>query len=235
MLYYEPMQIKTYLRNYFLIFLLYNLISCSSVEFPTMPTSLPKVYKIDIQQGNEITSEMLMSLKPEMTKAQVRFVLGTPLIQDTFHEQRWDYVYEMRIRDIVTERRHVILMFEDDKLKTITGEVIPKVGDAQLGDELEKSNTAVDQVDSDESLSEDRDEKKNNNKLEISHEKVKSSQPEKLPPLIEDTEVVSDKESQLPVDTSESINEAIKQDIIDSLPEKDDAGYFDLLIEKIGF
>ena len=69
MLYYEAMQIKTYLHDYFLIFLLFNLISCSSV-----PEFLPKIYKIDIQQGNEITSEMLMKLKPGMTKAQVRFV-----------------------------------------------------------------------------------------------------------------------------------------------------------------
>ena len=118
MLYYEPMQIKTYLRNYFLIFLLCNLISCSSIDLiPNIPTTLPKVYKIDIQQGNEISSEMLMKLKPGMTKPQARFVLGTPLIQDTFHQERWDYIYEMRVRDIIIERRHVILNFEDEKLK----------------------------------------------------------------------------------------------------------------------
>ena len=234
MLYYEPMQIKTYLRNYFLIFLLYNLISCSSVEFPTMPTSLPKVYKIDIQQGNEITSEMLMTLKPEMTKAQVRFILGTPLIQDTFHEQRWDYVYEMRIRDIVTERRHVILNFEGEKLKKINGAVIPKSENDQMDVELKENNTAIGEVGFDESLVEVEDKKESNNELEISDEK-KSSQPLKLPPLIEDAEMLSDKEPQSSVDTSESINEAIKQDIIDSLPEKDDPGYFDLLIDKIGF
>jgi len=235
MLYYELMQIKIYLRNYFLIFLLYNLISCSSVEFPTMPTSLPKVYKIDIQQGNEITSEMLMMLKPEMTKAQVRYVLGTPLIQDTFHEQRWDYVYEMRVRDIITERRHVVLNFEGEKLKTITGAVIPKADNTQTDEGLEENNTAVGEVGFDESLVEVHDKEKSNNELETSDEKVKSSKPLKLPPLIEDVELVLDKEPQLSVDTSESINEAIKQDIIDSLPEKDDPGYFDLLIDKIGF
>jgi len=235
MLYYELMQIKIYLRNYFLIFLLYNLISCSSVEFPTMPTSLPKVYKIDIQQGNEITSEMLMTLKPEMTKAQVRYVLGTPLIQDTFHEQRWDYVYEMRVRDIITERRHVVLNFEGEKLKTITGAVIPKADNTQTDEGLKESTTAVGEVEADESLVEVHDKEKSNNELETSDKKVKSSKPLKLPPLIEDVELVLDKEPQLSVDTSESINEAIKQDIIDSLPEKDDPGYFDLLIDKIGF
>ena len=45
-----------------------------------------------------------MKLKPGMTKAQARFVLGTPLIQDTFHQERWDYVYEMRVRDILIEK-----------------------------------------------------------------------------------------------------------------------------------
>ena len=88
MLYYERMQIKTYLHDYFLIFLLFNLISCSSLD--SVPEFLPKVYKIDIQQGNAISSEMLMKLKPGMTKAQVRFVLGTQLIKDTFHKERWD-------------------------------------------------------------------------------------------------------------------------------------------------
>ena len=102
MLYYRSMQIKTYLRSFFLIFLLHNLISCSSIDLiPSIPTSLPDVYKIDIQQGNEITSEMLMLLKPEMSKAQVRFVLGTPLIQDTFHEERWDYIYEPDAKELL--------------------------------------------------------------------------------------------------------------------------------------
>ena len=97
MLYYEPMQIKTYLHDFFLIFLLFNLISCSSLD--SVPEFLPKIHKIDIQQGNEISSEMLMMLKPGMTKSQVRFVLGTPLIQDTFHKERWDYVYTMSVDD----------------------------------------------------------------------------------------------------------------------------------------
>jgi outer membrane protein assembly factor BamE (lipoprotein component of BamABCDE complex) len=235
MLYYELMQIKIYLRNYFLIFLLYNLISCSSVEFPTMPTSLPKVYKIDIQQGNEITSEMLMTLKPGMTKPQVRFILGTPLIQDTFHSERWDYVYIMRVDEILIEQRHVILNFVDEKLKNITGEVIPKKDNVQLGDELQKKKPVVGKEGFDESLVGVQDEKKDNNELQPSDEEVESLKSETLSPLIEDTELLIDKEPQLPVDTSESINEAIKQDIIDSLPEKDDAGYFDLLLEKIGF
>jgi len=233
MLYYEPMQIKTYLRNFFLIFLLLNLISCSSIDRGT--SYLPKIYKIDIQQGNEITSEMLMTLKPGMTKSQVRFILGTPLIQDTFHSERWDYLYIMRVDEILIEQRHVILNFVDEKLKNITGEVMPKKDNAQLDKELQKNNTVVGEEGFDESSVEAQDEKKDGNEPKLSDEEVESSKPERLSPLIEDTELLVDKESQLPLDTSESINEAIKQDIIDSLPKKDDAGYFDLLLEKIGF
>ena len=200
MLYYERMQIKTYLYDYFLIFLLFNLISCSSLD--SVPEFLPKVYKIDIQQGNAISSEMLMKLKPGMTKAQVRFVLGTPLIRDTFHKERWDYVYVMRVKDIVIEKRHVILNFADELLKNITGEVIPK---------------------------------KDNNEIDVSSKEKESTKPERLPLVVEDKKLPTQIVLPEPVDTSESINEAIKQDIIDSLPEKDDAGYFDILLEKIGF
>ena len=99
----------------------------------------------------------------------------------------------------------------------------------------QKNKTAVGGEGFDESLVGVQDEKKDNNELQSSDEELESSKPETLSPLIEDTELLIDKEPQLPVDTSESINEAIKQDIIDSLPEKDDAGYFDLLLEKIGF
>jgi outer membrane protein assembly factor BamE len=182
---------------------------------------LPKVYKIDIEQGNKITSEMLMTLKPGMTKSQVRFVLGTPLIQDTFHSERWDYIYIKKVDDIVIEQRHVILNFLDEKLKNITGEVIPKVDDSKKGVAAEKNNKNP-----------QLDEEKVNNELQISEEE-KPSKLDSLPLLIEDTESASDTFES--VDTSESINESIRQDIIDSLPGKDDASYFDLLLEKIGF
>ena len=222
MLYYEPMQIKTYLHDFFLSFLLFNLVSCSSIDFG--PGYIPKIHKIDIQQGNQITSEMLMKLKPGMTKAQVRFTLGTPLIQDTFHLERWDYIYRMKVDDILIDERHVILNFVDEKLKNITGEVVAKFDD-------HKQNDGVGRNDKNFQL----DKKKGNNGLQMSEGETESSKLEKLPLIIEDIELVPDNKSLESIDTSESINEAIRQDIIDSLPAKDDAGYFDLLLEKIGF
>ena len=51
---------------------------------------IPETYRLEIQQGNEITSQMLMKLKPGMTKSQVSFALGTPLIQDSFHKEYYE-------------------------------------------------------------------------------------------------------------------------------------------------
>jgi len=91
-------------------------------------TALPTVkpYKLDVQQGNVVTSKMLLQLRPGMTKSQVRFIMGTPLIQDSFHGNRWDYVYQMREKGKITDQRRVILDFDGEALKTVRGDVIPK-------------------------------------------------------------------------------------------------------------
>ena len=93
--------------------------------------SLPaiKPFKLEIQQGNVVTSKMLLQLKPGMTKSQVRFIMGTPLIQDSFHGKRWDYVYQLQQDGHLIEQRRVILDFKDDLLKTVRGDVIPSNGD----------------------------------------------------------------------------------------------------------
>ena len=62
-------------------------------------TTVPRFineYKIDIQQGNVLTQEMVSQLKPGLTKDQVRFILGTPVLTDMFHANRWDYVYRLQ-------------------------------------------------------------------------------------------------------------------------------------------
>jgi outer membrane protein assembly factor BamE len=99
-------------------------------------TALPtiKPYKLDIQQGNVVTSKMLLQLRPGMTKSQVRFIMGTPLIQDSFHGNRWDYVYQMRESGKLKEQRRVILDFENELLKSVRGDVVA------AGSELAKDN-----------------------------------------------------------------------------------------------
>lgn len=109
-------------------------------------TALPTVkpYKLDVQQGNVVTSKMLLQLRPGMTKSQVRFIMGTPLIQDSFHGNRWDYVYQMREGGKVTEQRRVILDFENDLLKSVRGDVIPAGSDPAKTDESKaKTGTRV--------------------------------------------------------------------------------------------
>ena len=105
--------------RYIFILLALLSVSCSS----TLPSFKP--YHLDIQQGNVISSKMMLQLKPGMTKSQVRYVLGTPLLQDSFHQNRWDYIYQMSKGDTVVERRRVILEFENDGLKTVRGDIIP--------------------------------------------------------------------------------------------------------------
>jgi len=81
------------------------------------------VHKIDIQQGNIVTEEMLSKLELGMTKQKTRFVLGTPLLQDMFHQDRWDYFYSVQKHLETPKQRHITLMFEKDKLAEISGEV----------------------------------------------------------------------------------------------------------------
>jgi outer membrane protein assembly factor BamE len=99
-------------------------------------TALPTVkpFKLDVQQGNVVTSKMLLQLRPGMTKSQVRFIMGTPLIQDSFHGNRWDYVYQMREAGKLTEQRRVILDFENELLKTVRGDVIASKGEQAKAD-----------------------------------------------------------------------------------------------------
>jgi outer membrane protein assembly factor BamE len=100
-----------------------------------------KPYKMDIQQGNYVTSKMMMQLRPDMTKSQVRFIMGTPLIADSFHADRWDYLYRMVKDGKIIEQRHVIMEFEGDRLKRVRGDVIPvapeEAAPVETGDKMQ--------------------------------------------------------------------------------------------------
>lgn len=84
------------------------------------------LYRMDIQQGNVITQEMVSKLKPDMTRSQVRFVLGTALIEDPFRPNRWDYYYSMRhgVTGAVQQRR-LTVYFDGDRLTRVEGDVVP--------------------------------------------------------------------------------------------------------------
>lgn len=84
------------------------------------------LYKAEIQQGNVVTPEMLDNLKLGMTKRQVVFLLGTPLITDPFHAQRWDYFYSLGKAGGKPERRHFTVHFKDDTVVGVDGDLAPE-------------------------------------------------------------------------------------------------------------
>jgi outer membrane protein assembly factor BamE len=92
--------------------------SCGFV--PQIPGVKP--YRIDIQQGNFISQDMVAQLKPGMSKEQVRLALGTPLLTDIFHADRWDYVYWREKPGEKREQRKLTVFFEDGKLMRLDGD-----------------------------------------------------------------------------------------------------------------
>lgn len=96
------------------------LAGCSNI--PMLPSLQP--HKIDIQQGNYVTQDMIAKLKPGMSRSQVRFALGTPLLVDPFRTDRWDYVYNYRKQGELTEQRTVTVIFRGEQLDHIEGDVV---------------------------------------------------------------------------------------------------------------
>ena len=103
--------------------MLIALVLAGCQKVPLLPNLSP--HKIDIQQGNYVSQEMIGKLKPGMTRSQVRFVLGTPLVVDVFHNDRWDYVYLYQKGGEVTAHRRISVIFDGDKLARIDGDVVP--------------------------------------------------------------------------------------------------------------
>jgi outer membrane protein assembly factor BamE len=82
---------------------------------------IPGVYRIDVRQGNDVTQEMLNQLEPGMTKSQVAYVMGTPLLIDTFNPNRWDYIYTYQPGNGDREQRRITVFFKDEKLNRLDG------------------------------------------------------------------------------------------------------------------
>ena len=87
--------------------------------------TLPRVHKITIQQGNVITQEMIDRLKPGMTRRQVAFIMGDPVLRNGFTPDRWDYVYTIQLPNQAIQTRYVSLFFEDEVLAYFTGDFAP--------------------------------------------------------------------------------------------------------------
>ena len=81
------------------------------------------IYKLDVQQGNVVTQDSVAKLKKGMTKSEVRNTLGTPLLMDPFHGNRWDYYFSTLERGKTTERTRFSVFFENDRLVSVTGDI----------------------------------------------------------------------------------------------------------------
>jgi outer membrane protein assembly factor BamE len=84
-----------------------------------------KPYRPDVQQGNVITNDMVEQLRPGMTRDQVKFMLGTPLVADAFHPDRWDYLYYLNPRVGSPQRRNLSIVFKDDRLDHFRSDPMP--------------------------------------------------------------------------------------------------------------
>ncbi len=116
-------------RRLFIAISLMLVAGCQYFQFPG-------VHKIDIQQGNIVTQEMIDQLKPGMSQRQVRYIMGTPLIEDTFNPNRWDYFYSMIPARGEPTKERLSIYFDGESLSHFSGDFAPTAAQAEsTGDE----------------------------------------------------------------------------------------------------
>lgn len=78
------------------------------------------IYRLDIEQGNRLEESVIDQIEIGMTRSQVQFLLGSPMVADSFHQDRWDYTYYFkRGRSREVERRWFVVYFENDRVTTL--------------------------------------------------------------------------------------------------------------------
>jgi outer membrane protein assembly factor BamE len=102
---------------------------CESLQSTDSLLGAITPYRIDIVQGNVVTKEQLAALKTGMTRTQVREILGSPLLTDAFHADRWDYVFTIRRQGTPVQRRSVVLRFDADRLADVQAPELPSEQD----------------------------------------------------------------------------------------------------------
>ena len=88
-------------------------------------SDLPFVYRMTVQQGNLVTEEMIDQLQPGMSRIQVRYLLGTPMLVDLFHTNRWYYTYTIRRGHESMEKRPLVVYFDGDQFTRVEGYLQP--------------------------------------------------------------------------------------------------------------
>lgn len=104
---------------------IFALVLLSGVSCSTILNNLPGVYSIDVQQGNIIDQSMIDQLRPNMTKRQVLYIMGSPMLNDPFHQSRWDYLYSKQPGGEARQQKKITLLFEGDNIIGIQGDFKP--------------------------------------------------------------------------------------------------------------
>ncbi len=98
---------------------------CASLQRTDSFVGLITPYRIDIVQGNAVTKEQAALVKPGLSRAQVRDILGTPMLTDPFHADRWDYIFTLRRPGAALQRRSVVVYFDGNVVKKIEAPELP--------------------------------------------------------------------------------------------------------------
>ena len=98
-----------------------GLAGCESLQSSENFLGLITPYKVEVVQGNVVTKEQVDAIKPGLSRAQVRDILGSPLLTDLFHADRWDYVFTIRRQGAEPQSRRIVVLFDGDTMKSIEG------------------------------------------------------------------------------------------------------------------
>lgn len=103
-----------------------SLVACGTFNgASTNIVSVIRPYKMDIVQGNFVSKEQAAAVKPGMSRAQVRDILGTPLLTSVFHADRWDYVFTFKRQGLAPQARKVTAFFKGDTLERLDADALP--------------------------------------------------------------------------------------------------------------
>jgi outer membrane protein assembly factor BamE len=144
---------------------------CASLQSSDNFLGVITPYRLEVVQGNVLTKEQVAQIKPGQSRIQVRDVLGSPLLTDVFHADRWDYVFTIRRQGTEPQQRRVVLMFDGETLRSIEG-----------GGELPSEQEFVASIDTFKTA-------RNAKPLELTEEQIKAlpvvRKPEPVPVVVE--------------------------------------------------
>ena len=112
---------------------------CSMPQIKVPDLKIPRVYKLSVQQGNVITQEMVDRLEPGMTRNQVEYVMGRPVLKDPFDDDQWVYLYSLEVPDVFIQAFKMVLIFEEDTLVSITGDYVPTTAEEKAQSEAQEA------------------------------------------------------------------------------------------------